>query len=70
MGELKLSCDVSLTNTTEVLPGFIRSSPPSKSAEVHAGLAREMASELARVCHGILGARWSHLRPEHCYICW
>jgi hypothetical protein len=70
MGELKITCDVSFTNTIEVLPGFLLSSPPSNLTEVHAGFAREMASELARVCHGILGGRWSHLQPEDCYICW
>ncbi|KAK4040494.1 hypothetical protein C8A01DRAFT_46211 [Parachaetomium inaequale] len=70
MGELKITCDVSFTNTTEVLPGFILSSPPTDPSEDQASLALGMESELARVRHGILGGRSDHAQPKHCYICW
>ena len=70
MGELKITCDVSFTNRTEVLPGLILSSPPPAPSEVHDSLALGMKSELGRVCQGILGGGSDHMRPEHCYICW
>lgn len=68
--ELKISCDRSFTNTTELCPGVFGSAPPADGPSIYSALRGEMASEMAAVYRGILGEPRQRLNIEGSRICW
>lgn len=68
--ELKISCDRSFTNTTELCPGVLGSTPPVDGSSIYSALANEMTSEMMEVYRSILGEPQQHINFEGSRICW
>jgi hypothetical protein len=68
--ELKITRDISFTNTTRLSSGELISTTPNDPVLVHTTFLEEMKRELAIVCQGVLGERGRQLHFEDCRICW
>ena len=68
--DLKVTCDISFVNTTEVSAQVFMSVPPPNPEAIHQTLLEEMRSELQRVSDGILGKTAGQKDFRSCRICW
>lgn len=68
--DLKVTCDISFVNTTEVSGQLSMSVPPTDPEFTENVLLEEMRSELRRVCVGILGEKAGRNGFRDCHICW
>ncbi|KAH8705957.1 FAD dependent oxidoreductase [Talaromyces proteolyticus] len=68
--ELKITCDLSFTNTIEICNGNRISTPPSDPLSNYSAFAAEMNHALATVSEHMLGDQGQAFEYEDCRICW
>ncbi|EED14355.1 sarcosine oxidase, putative [Talaromyces stipitatus ATCC 10500] len=68
--ELKITCDISFTNTVEIFSKAYVSMPPEDYMSTYSILSAEMNRALATVRESILGDGTRNHHFEDCRICW
>jgi hypothetical protein len=68
--ELKITCDISFTNTVEIFNKVYVSMPPEDYMSTYSILSAEMKRALATVRESILGDGTRNHHFEDCRICW